>query len=200
MEPKFQTSFIPKRPIGSTASSSSGVVRSTNILSILATIVFIITALTSLGLFFYKQALTGQIEQNDKDIASVSTALEPQKIQDLIDANSRISTTKILLEDHVVLSKLLLLLNDLTLKKMRLTELIYKNQNDISSLSLTGELQTYNALAEEQNIFSKNEFIKNPVFSNFVLGDNGYITVDFRAMIDPNLVSYKKYVENSIAQ
>ncbi len=200
MEPKFQTSFIPKRPIGSTASSSSGVVRSTNILSILATIVFIITALTSLGLFFYKQALTGQIEQNDKDIASVSTALEPQKIQDLIDANSRISTTKILLEDHVVLSKLLLLLNDLTLKKMRLTELIYKNQNDISSLSLTGELQTYNALAEEQNIFSKNEFIKNPVFSNFVLGDNGYITVDFRAMIDPSLISYKKYVENSIAQ
>ncbi len=196
MEPKFQTSFIPKKPIG-TGGSNVGVVHNSNIFSTLATVIFIITLLSSVGLFFYKNLLTSQIDQYNKDITSASTALQPQKIQDLIDANSRITTTKTLLDGHVVVSKLLLLLNDLSLKKMRLTDFNYVNKNKQSSLSITAELQTYNALAEEQNIFSKNEFIKNPVFSNFILGDNGYITVNLSATIDSALISYKKSVQSS---
>ena len=197
MEPKFQTSFIPKKPIGSTVSPSSNISAGGSLFSSIATVVFVITLLTSGALFVYKNILSGQVEQYDKEINDASNAIQPQKIQDLIDANSRVTVTKTLLDNHVVVSKLLTLLNDLTIKRIRFTSLNYINKNKESSLSISLEAQTYNALVQEQSLLQINEFIKNPVFSNFSLGDNGFITVDFSATVDPSLVSYKKSVELS---
>ena len=197
MEPKFQTSFIPKKPIGSTVSPSSNISAGGSLFSSIATVVFVITLLTSGALFVYKNILSGQVEQYDKEINDASNAIQPQKIQDLIDANSRVTVTKTLLDNHVVVSKLLTLLNDLTIKRIRFTSLNYINKNKESSLSISLEAQTYNALVQEQSLLKSNEFIKNPVFSNFSLGDNGFITVDFSATVDPSLVSYKKSVELS---
>ncbi|HEY4509208.1 MAG TPA: hypothetical protein VJC13_02930 [Candidatus Paceibacterota bacterium] len=197
MEPKFQTSFIPKKPIGSTVSPSSNISAGGSLFSSIATVVFVITLLTSGALFVYKNILSGQVEQYDKEINDASNAIQPQKIQDLIDANSRVTVTKTLLDNHVVVSKLLTLLNDLTIKRIRFTSLNYINKNKESSLSISLEAQTYNALVQEQSLLQSNEFIKNPVFSNFSLGDNGFITVDFSATVDPSLVSYKKSVELS---
>ena len=201
MEPKFQSSFIPKKPIGSTGTTSSvSVIRSTNIFSVMATVVFLVTLATSVGLFIYKNVLTDQIAQADKDITANRAAFQPEKIQQLVDANSRITASGTLLEKHVVVSKLLGLLQQLTLKKMHVSQFDYSNKNGASLLNLVGEVQTYNALAEQQDVFSKSEFIKNPVFSNFNLGDNGYITIAFSATIDPTLISYKRAIQASQTQ
>lgn len=196
MEPKFQTSFIPKRPIGSSQSSGNDTIRSTNIFSVVATIVFIVTILVSVGLFFYKNILTNQIAQADKSIVAARADFEPEKIQELIDANARIASVKNLLENHIVVSKVLVLMQDLTVRKMRFTELDYVNKNNDPTINITGEVQTYNALAEQQNVFLNNEFMKEPVFSDFNLGDNGYLLVKFSSRLDPSLVSYKKMVES----
>jgi hypothetical protein len=195
MEPKFQTSFIPKKPIGSVSGSGVNVIRSTNIFSVVTTVVFIVTLLTSGGLFFYKNLLTNQIKDADKNIISARDAFEPEKIQELVDANSRIISAKKLLENHIVVSKILILLESLTIKRMRFVEFNYANKDNNHNITISGEVQTYNALAQQQDIFLKNDFIKNPIFSNFNLGDNGYILVNFSAQIDPSLISYKKNVE-----
>ncbi|MCX6702234.1 MAG: hypothetical protein NTX96_03530, partial [Candidatus Zambryskibacteria bacterium] len=137
-----------------------------------------------------------QIIEADKNIIAARAAFEPEKIQELVDVNNRIISAKNLLENHVVVSKILVLMENLTIKKMRFTEFDYVNKGNNPTLSIVGEIQTYNALAEQQDIFLKNEFIKNPVFSNFNLGDNGYILVNFSANIDPNLLSYKKMIES----
>ena len=196
MEPKFQTSFIPKRPIGSSQSSGNDTIRSTNIFSVVATIVFIVTILVSIGLFFYKNILTNQIADADKSIVAARADFEPEKIQELIDANARIASVKDLLENHIVVSKVLVLMQDLTVRKMRFTELDYVNKNNDPTINITGEVQTYNALAEQQDVFLNNEFMKDPVFSDFNLGDNGYLSVKFSSRLDPSLVSYKKMVES----
>ena len=195
MEPKFQTSFIPKKPIGLGTGSGISVIRSTNIFSVVATVLFLVTILTSGGLFFYKNLLTNQIKEADKNIISARDAFEPEKIKELVDVNTRIVSAKKLLSSHVVVSKLFILMENLTIKKMRFTEFNYVNKDNSHTLSITGEVQTYNALAEQQDIFLKNDFIKNPVFSNFNLGDNGYILVNFSAQIDSGLISYKKSIE-----
>ena len=79
---------------------------------------------------------------------------------------------------------------------MRFTELNYTNKDSNPTITVMGEIQTYNALAEQQNIFLKNDFIKEPAFSDFNLGDNGYILVNFSAKIDSNLISYKRAIES----
>ncbi len=196
MEPKFQTSFIPKKPIVATSGTSVSVIHETNVFAVIATVVFIVTIATSGGLFAYKSSLTNQIAAADKKILEARAALQPETIRDLVDSNSRIVSSKSLLEKHVVVSKLLKLLETLTLKKMRFTTFTYTYANGVPKVSMTGEVQTYNALAQQQDIFSKNEFIKNPQFSNFNLSDNGYIAVAFSATIDPMLVSYKKAIDS----
>ena len=203
MEPKFQTSFIPKRPIVSTSGTGFTPVHTTNIFSVIATILFVATLVVSGGLFFYKNVLTNQIALADKSLNDTRVAFQPEKINELIATNSRIIATKNLLNQHIVLSQLLILLQNLTVKKIRFTGLTFASKttenNKSPSLSLTGEAQSYNSIAEQQGIFSKNDFIKNSEFSSFNLGDNGNIKFKFFTNLDPLLFSYKAVLQ-SISQ
>jgi hypothetical protein len=196
MEPKFQTSFIPKKPVGSSLVSDVETIQNTNVFSIAAGVIFIVTAIVAGGLFFYKDMLEKQIAQDDTSITEARAAFEPEKIQELLDANARIISVKSLLEKHVVVSKVLSLMQELTVKKMRFTQLDYSNKANDPTINITGEIQTYNALAGQQNIFLANEFLKGPTFTNFNLADSGYIQVNFTSKIDPNLVSYNKKLES----
>ena len=194
MEPKFQTSFIPKRPISS--STGNSVIRSTNIFSIVATVFFIVTLFTSVGLYLYKNLLTNQIAEVDKILNTSRTAFQPEKIQELVDVNNRIEVAKNLLEKHIVTSNLLTLLETLTVKRMRFVNFNYSNRAGIPTVVMKGESQTYNALAQQEDIFSKDKSLVNPEFSDFNLGDNGNITFDFSATLEPGLISYKKITES----
>ncbi|MBI4155752.1 MAG: hypothetical protein HY507_00790 [Candidatus Zambryskibacteria bacterium] len=197
MEPKFQTSFIPKAPIVSapTAAVSS---RSINIFSLIATILFAAAVLTSAGLFIYKNILTNQIAEAGKSLDSARKAFEPEKIEQLVGANSRIIAAKELLNKHVALSGVLTLLQELTLKKVQFDNMKYQSrENSPPTISMDSQSETYNALAAQQEIFSKNKFIKSSEFSDFNLDENGNIKARFFATLDPTLVSYKKIIEET---
>lgn len=197
MEPKFQTSFIPKKPIVTDASPASkvGVIRETNIFSLVATILFISTLLVSGGLFGYQMILRQQIDKADTDINTARSAFQVDKIKELIDANNRIVSSKTLLEKHVKLSQMLYLLQDLTVKRIRLMKLTYSYKAGIPTITLQGEALTYNALVEQSNIFAQSDYLKNNQFSNFILADNGNIQADFVSAIDTSLISYKRAIE-----
>ena len=79
---------------------------------------------------------------------------------------------------------------------MRFTDFVYLVKEDKPTLSIKGDFQTYNALAQQEDIFSKNEFIKNPKIGTFALGDNGFINADFSSTLDPSLISYKKSLDS----
>ncbi len=197
MQPTFQTSFIPKKPIITDANngSSSGTVRETNVLYIIATIVFVATLVVSGGLFGYKILLHRQIAQADTDINTARSAFQVDKIKELIDANDRIRSSKVLLEKHVTVSKLLYLFQDLTVKRLRLLKLSYSNKAGVPTVSILAEALTYNALAEQSTIFAASEYLSNNEFSNFVLEENGSVKVDFISAVDTSLLSYKKAIE-----
>jgi len=195
MQPNFQTSFIPKKPV-SGESEKVNVVHDTDIFTLAATITFIVTALLYGGLYFYKNLLVKQIGDAGKQLEDARAAILPDKIEELLDANSRISTVNGLLERHVVNSKMLVLLGDLAVTKLQFNDLTYTNKTGSPVLRINGEVQTYNALAQQQDILTKNEYIKNPIFSNITLSDGGNIRFQFTSSIDLNLVSYKKAVES----
>ena len=200
MEPKFQTSFIPKKSIIEAAKLRSSPAPGRNIYSIVATAIFSLTLIASLGLFFYKNILTNQIAQADKEINDARAAFQVETIQDLLDANARITAIKRLLNQHVVVSKFLTLLQTLTVKNVRFYDLDYGNTNGEITLSMDGEGRTYNAIAKQSDIFSKNEFIKEQNFSDFTLDLNGNIKMKFFAKLEPGLVSYKKAVESQLPE
>ena len=203
MEPKFQTSFIPKKPIVSNQGKEFSPIRTTSILSIVSTVVFLVTLISSGATYFYKNLLTSQLDTAKKSLDDAHTAFQPDKIKELINANSRIISTKNLLEKHITISKLLLLIQTLTVKKMRFTSLTYSKKTEDGkgpTLTMDGEAQTYNALAQQSIIFGQSQFLKNQEFSNFSLDDKGNVKVNFFATVDPIILSYKKAIETASPQ
>jgi len=199
MEPKFQTSFIPKSPVVAQGSSAVHVTHSTNIFSAIATVVFLATIIASGGAFVYKNVLTGQIATVSSQLDAARANFQPSTIQELVDANGRIVAVKTLLQKHVAVSALLGLLQNMTLKKVQFSTFTYvgATADNPPTLTMDTTAATYNALAQQELVFSQNQFIKNPKFSDFVLGDNGTITANFFATLDPGLVSYAKVVSAS---
>lgn len=197
MEPKFQTSFIPKSPVGNANEIRTvALARSSNIFNVISMIIFMVVVFFAGGLFFYKNLLLKQIAEENANLTAARAAFEPVKIQELINASSRISSTKALLEKHVVVSELLTLLQKLTLKRINFTGLSYGYQNNIPTVSIEANAQSYNAIAQQENVFKQNEFIKNLVFSDFNLDANGGITMKFFAELHPELISYKELIQS----
>jgi len=200
MQPKFQSSFIPKGPVVSSGGVTPGGTKSKgrNLLSFLASIIFTISIIGALGIFGYKFYLKYRIQGMESDLESAYIALEPETISQLTDLDSRIKSTKELIARHVVLSPLFRFLEDSTPTTVRFTELNYNLTDKGYELSMTGEARGYADLAVQSDIFNKSPYFRNPVFSDFILGDRGNITFSFKATLDPTLLSYKKEVENSV--
>lgn len=198
MEPKFQNSFIPKKTMGLTQNTGVSVKHPANIFSVIAGIIFVIALLFSGGLFVYGKLLTNQIKDTEEKILAARGAYEPEKIKELIDIDKKMSSSINLLRNHVAVSEILFLLEDLTLKKMRFTSFDYTRNNNKPTIDIAGDIQTYNALARQQESFASTEFIRNPTFTDFNLGDNGYISVKFSADIDQSLISYKRIMDKTI--
>lgn len=196
MEPKFQTSFIPKKSAEPSSNRAVREVDDTNIFTLAGTLVFLATVLLLGGLFLYKNLLVKQITQADSDINAARSAIEPEKIQEILDANSRITASVQLLESHLVTTELLVLLGDLAIKNLRFNDLSYQNKVGGPSIAMSGEVLTYNGLAFQQRALSENESIKQPVFSDIGLAEAGKIKFRFSARLDPKIVSYRKLIES----
>lgn len=198
MEPNFRTSFIPKKPIVSTQGvGGATVIKTTNIISLVGNIVFVFMLLISGGLFFYKSMLNDQIVQAGLDLDAARDAFQLDVIQELIDVNARLRATNDLLNQHVAISEFLLFLQEKTIKNVRFESLDYKNEVNNQSVTMKVEGSSYNALASQGEIFSKEEFIKSPYFSEFNTKDNGIVTAVFSSNIDAALVSYKRKIDSS---
>ncbi len=196
MEPKFQTSFIPKKPIVTTPGGRVAVVHDTSVLSIIATVVFIVTVLTAGGLFVYQRVLTSQNEESDKEVAAARSAFQPEIIQKLVEASSRIQASEALLNKHVVVSQLLVLVEKLSMKKVRFTDFDFTYRNNVPTISAKGEAQSYNTLAQQEEVFSASDDVKNSEFSNLGLNETGNVTFDLSATINPTVISYPKLIES----
>lgn len=196
MDTKFQTSFIPKKPIIDTPGSSYQRAASVNVISVVANIIFAITLVVTGGAFLYKNFLINQVKEAGVELEAARSAFETEKIQDLLDVSKRFSATKNILENHIVVSELLILLQTSTVKTMSFNNFSYQNKNKEITLTMIAEAQSFNAIAQQADIFSKTNFIKDINFSNFVLSDNGMIKMSFSAMVSPELISYKKVIES----
>ncbi len=200
MEPKFQTSFIPKNPSTVGSGNTIEAIHTTNLFTAIGTVVFVLTLLASGGVYAYQKVLTKQVEQAKTDLVAARDAFAPEKIQELADMSSRIASARGLLNNHMAVSEIFMLLQNLTVVKVQFTSFAFVKKDNLMSVSMDGVGQNYNALADQSEIFSKNQFIKEPQFSSFNLTPTGTIGFKFIATIDPSLVSYKTTITDLSTQ
>jgi hypothetical protein len=198
MDPKFQSSFIPKGP--STPASTvfkPAPVRHGSLLGLIARLFFtlsIIGALLVVGYGFYLKSSIGTM---NGDLELARAGLEAESIEAIARLDARIKNTGVLLDNHRVLIPLFDFLEANTLRTVRFTFFDYKNGAEGLTLSMRGQARGYAALALQADIFNNSPYIKSNSFSDLDLDEKGNVTFLLSMVVDPSLVSYERSLESA---
>lgn len=194
MENSFQTSFIPKKPI---AAPSGKVSRPpTSILTVLAFLILIIVGGASVGLFLYKNYLIKQKETLSMSLERVRDSFEKDTITELELYDKRVSASRKILSNHIVLSPMFSLLGSLTLPSIQYTNFSHTNNGQSFSVKLAGTALDYKSIALQADVFNsaKGRFFKDVVFSNLIRDKGTSVTFNLEFNVDPTLLSYEKNI------
>jgi hypothetical protein len=199
METKYQTSFIPKKPVAVVGQSSS---HGTSLFLVISIIIFLVSL--GLGGYVYlsKNILIQQIEANQKKIEANKSGVisDTSEVENLVSLSSRINIAKQLLDKHVSIYPIFDFLQQGTLKSVRFKNFSFtsngKNDSGINTVSiqLSGQARDWETVASQADEFGKPEWrniINEPKMSNLSLGADGSISFTFTAQVTPGALVYK---------
>lgn len=192
MEPNFQTSFIPKKPMVAERAVPARVIGFFLIVSFF--ILFTVILITG-GLYFYKGVLTKNIAQMENDLTLAKNRFEPSKITELQVLDKRLRASTEILGKHIVITPIFQALQMITMKTVRYTKFSYDIGTDAKVIiKMSGQAIGYRSVALQSDLFSTKDIGKNfidPVFSNLTLDDKGNVLFDLEFSVDPSFVDYK---------
>lgn len=199
MEPKFNTSFIPKRSLAKTTKEhrrrGGG---SISIVPFITLILFLGALGLTMGVFLYDQFLIQNLNQKKEALVDAREALDSPLIDEMERLDSRIKSAKLILNNHVILTGLFDLLEQQTLTNVRFTDFSYEIfEGATIDLTMRGTARSFNAIAVQSEIFDRDRLIQNPIFSGLNVDESGNVIFNFTASIDPRLLSYTLTFEAS---
>lgn len=207
MDPKFQTSFIPKKNMPGTTGMNVGLMhpqkfrRVTSIFMTLAIVLFVASILGAGGAYAWKQYLTGAQAGYKKDLADREKQFNIDLIEQLKQENVKIDTARQLLSKHLAISRIFAFISSLTIENVRFLSMEISTpttQSDELKINLTGHGTDLASVAFQSDVFGQLEkyglrkIVKNPTLSNPSLDPKGTVSFGFTATIDPSSVLYEK--------
>lgn len=197
MENSFQTSFIPKKPIiaNSSVSSTGNTMGIPMVVSIFIMIVMLVAAG---GLYLYKNYLQNNKAVLSGNLKKIKESFDKNTIAELEAYDKTSSVAKQVLDNHIVLSPLFELINELTLTTIQYTKFDHKTSSNVFSVRMSGIARDYKSIALQADVFNttKGHMFQNVIFSNLTKDKNNYVTFNVEFDIDPALLSYSKNITN----
>ncbi len=192
MDPRFQTSFIPKKPIVATPGREPS---SVNLFALLSTIVFIMTLALAGGVFSYKQLIVKQIAENKVMLDKAKSAFEPETIKSIVRLDTRLEVGKKLLDSHLAVTPFFEYLSTITLKTVRFKtfDFSYLSKDKIE-VKMSGQAQDYDSVALQSDLLNQQKLLKKPMLGDMSLEAAGTVAFNMSALVDPTLISYNKVV------
>ena len=190
MDPKFQTSFIPKKPITAGNDRSSGPI---NLFSLVGTVLFVAALALSGGVFFYQKLLVKQIEANKGSLERAKDDFDPDTINEIIRFDTRIETSKKLLSSHIAATPFFDYLSTITLRSVRFRDFsfTYLGKDNIL-VEMKGLAQGYAAVALQSDLLNEQKFLKDTVIGDMSLESTGNVAFSVSTKVDPSIFSYEK--------
>lgn len=209
METKFQTSFIPKRPlIPPTGLNPAGPKRSFSYFMVIAVLIFIISLGVAGGSYFWKSYLESAQIEYKAQLAQRERQFNPNLIEDLKRQNIKIDTSAQLIANHIATSYIFDIIGRFTIEQVRFVGMdmtMGATRNDGIKIVLKGYGTTLSAVAWQSDVLSQLEryglrkVVKNPMLTDPALDSNGLVAFGLTATVDPVSLSYQKNLEASVA-
>lgn len=195
MEQNFQTSFIPKKPIVEQKAVSRAPV---GLLTIVSVFIFFAVIIASGGLYFYKDILKKSVVKMNNDLTLAKARFEPSKITQLQTLDNRLKASTEVLDRHTAISPIFQALGEITMKSIRYTKFSYSigtEKDKKIMVKMSGQSVGYAPIALQSDLFTKNKYFIDPVFSNLTLGEKGNVSFDLEFSVDPTLLDYKQMLQ-----
>lgn len=192
MEPNFQTSFIPKKPI---IKDRVVVARPVGIFFIASLFILFTVFLATGGLYFYKGIVTKQIADMQNNLNLAENRFEPSKITELQVLDKRLNASSEILTQHISITPIFNTLEQITMKTVRYTKFSYDlgtDKNSTVNVKMSGLATGYRSVALQADLFAQDKNLINPVFSNLTLDNSGNVLFDLDFSVDPSFVNYKQ--------
>jgi hypothetical protein len=192
MEPNFQTSFIPKKPIVNERASSS---RPVGVFLIASLFILFTILLVTGGLYFYKGVITKSLADMENTLTLAKNRFEPSKITELQVLDKRLKASSEVLSNHITITPIFTALETLTMKSVRYTKFSYDIGSDPKAnidVKMSGTATGYRSVALQSDLFAQNKSIIDPVFSNLTLDNSGNVLFDLEFSVNPAFVNYKQ--------
>lgn len=203
METKFQTSFIPKKPL-ITGERPRGPV-GMSIFMGLAVIIFVASLAGAGFVFAWKGLLLDSQKKYQQELTEQEKRFKPEEIERLKKKNIRIDFAKDLLKNHLSVSEIFTIIGGLTIDGVRFANLDYSgpdpkgtNGGNLAKISMKGIANSFSSIAWQSDVFGNsqrygtNKILKNPVLSDLAVDATGNVGFSFMANIDPADISYEK--------
>lgn len=214
MDTKFQTSFIPKKPILSdpnvTIRRSGG---GTSVFMFVGIIIFVLS-LAGIGFtFMWKEVLLKEQRAKQVDLEKREASFNEALIDQLKKANTKIDLGGQLLKKHMAVTRLFDIVSQLTIQGVKFNSFEFssaespKPTSGTSENSIAGEGikvvmkgvgNDFRSIAYQSDVLGESEkygtksVIKNPIISDLVVDEKGRVEFTFTGYINPNDLLYSK--------
>ncbi len=212
METKFQTSFIPKKPVASSIGGLSSAPQhrqTTSIFMTIATILFILSLAGAGGSYAYGQYLLSAQRTYKDQLATREKQFNVDLIEQLKAENVKIDSARKVLNNHIALSQIFDIIGRMTIENVRFMSLdvsVPTVASDGVKISLQGYGTSLSAVAFQSDVLSQldqyglRKIVKNPILSNPTLGGvSNTVGFGLSAVVDPASLSYENMVSPASA-
>jgi hypothetical protein len=191
------TSFIPKSPLASPTPSSYRK-RSVSIILLIAILILVVSCALAGGVFLYGKFLDSSLSSKKAELEKARAAFDPALIAELQRLDKRLEHSKDILTKHAAFSALFDLLGQNTLQNVQYKSMDLKTVGDTVTVTLKGIARSYASVALQSEAFNKTKGIKNPIFSELNLDQNGNIIFTVTSDLDPDVFNYSAVVGSAL--
>lgn len=203
MEPKFNTSFIPKKSLQADVNGPSvsefAERRDTYGPGFsLALLIFIVSIVASIAVFAYTVMIDRTIEKKITELENLKNSFSEENIEMLIRADNHIKQAKKITTEHVAVSELFNELERITLKKVQYVGMEYAGvPNENSLFTLSGFSQNFQDVALQTTQYRSSKSLRSPIVRELERLEAGPVFFSIEVTADPRLVSFANALENA---
>lgn len=191
METKFQTSFIPKKPI-----TTQVAVRTSSPISVfflIGVVLFIGSIAGAGGIIVWQQQLDAKQESLKAEVEKQKKQFDSDFLGVLKQKTNKISSAKELLNNHLSVSDVFNMIGAITVENVR-----YKNfklsydpkGNKPVDIAMSGEAKNYETIAYQADVLADNKYLHNAYLASPQLQANGYVSFALTGIVDPSDIKY----------
>ncbi|MBI2096491.1 MAG: hypothetical protein HYT43_02570 [Candidatus Taylorbacteria bacterium] len=195
MDPKFQSSFIPKQSFKIPEVARPH--RLFKVFPALATALFVLALLASVGVFIYARVLEREIAAVGAELSEAKKKINTSVLAELKSLDHRLRAAKAVLERHQTVAPIFAFLEENTLKSVRFTSFNFAADKDKVTINLLGQTGSFTSVALQADRFASETFLETPEFGGFSVSEKGEVSFSVNASVGKQSLLYRRAFEGN---